>query len=283
MRDGVAAVTEGAGPVVSGPSPGVGQRHPGRPKGEVVQATPGADAGAARQAPAEAIIPAILAPLKKPEGIRLGFLGNTGKGKTFGLAWVLGEMMERGLIDCALIVDDKNQDTPYPGAVRVNPAHLRERPPGDDEDAQVVLYRGVAVDPGRSVDVEEVAAQSWELARQEGQLRVALVVDEARRAVSPAGREWRAPTVARVMTEGRAARISMLWSTQSPQRIPVEAFDNSILAIFGLGHRGRAYLERADLISPRVSAVIAALEPRQFVIVDDAGDWDGTVYIVPQL
>lgn len=218
------------------------------------------------------------------DGVRVGFIGNTGSGKTYGLAWLAKWAANQDLVDVELIVDDKNGEPPWDGHRRTNPATAATNPPPDPEDdegPQIIVYRGVAMDPSSTVDVEEVAKQAWALVQGEGHPAVAMVVDELRRAVSPAGREWRTPTVARAITEGRAAGLSVLWGTQSPQRIPVEAFDQSLLCIFRLGHRGRAYLERADLISLRVSEVISTLEPRQFVVVDDSGDWDGKVYEVP--
>lgn len=264
--------------------PVVGQGHTGGAKGSLVSAPPRAHPRSSGQTTvgADVILPSILAPLTRGDGIRVGWLGNTGQGKTFAAAWLVDEARVRNLVDVILVVDDKGGGPPvYAGTQRVNPADLGARPPGPDDDPCAVIYRGAAADPSQSVDVETVARQAWELALLPGRPRVLVVVDELRRAVSPAGREWRAPTVARTLGEGRAVGISMLWATQSPQRIPVEAFDQSLLCIFHLGHRGRAYLERADLISVEVSAVVAALEPRQFVVVDDAGDWDGKVYEVP--
>lgn len=230
---------------------------------------------------AEELLPLLFEPLSKGEGIRVGWIGNTGQGKTYAMAWLLGEALYSGGVDVALVVDDKNGSPPWEGARRIDPAHLRSNPPDEKEGEDVVVYRGVALNPATSVDIEEVAKQAWEIALTEGRPRVMLVVDELRRAVSPAGREWRAPAVARTLAEGRAAGISMLWGTQAPQRIPVEAFDQSLLCIFKTGHRGRAYLERGDLISQQVSAVIASLAPREFIVVDDAGDWDGVVYEIP--
>lgn len=220
--------------------------------------------------------------------MRVGWLGNTGQGKTFAMAWVLDEILDAGLEDAVLIVDDKNDDAPWPGIRRANPGTLASNPPPEEDDAAVVVYRGAAIDPASTVDVEEVARQAWEIARQpgeegEGHPAVMLVVDEMRRAVSPSGREWRAPTVAKTLAEGRAAAggISIMWGTQAPQRLTVEAFDQSMLCVFKLGHRGRSYLERSDLISAQVSQVIAGLREREFIVIDDAGDWNGLVYEVP--
>lgn len=231
----------------------------------------------------------ILEPLEKGLGIRVGWLGNTGMGKTFAMAWVIDEILDAGLEDAVLIIDDKNDGAPWPGIRRANPGTLADNPPADDEEVTVVVYRGAAIDPASTVDVNEVAEQAWQIARQSGQGEdeghpaVMIVVDEMRRAVSPSGREWRAPMVAKTLSEGRAAAggISIMWGTQAPQRLTVEAFDQSMLCVFKLGHRGRSYLERSDLISQQVSAVIAGLGVREFIVVDDAGDWNGKVYEVP--
>ncbi len=260
----------------------VGQGGPRREKGEVVSQAPGPHSGEVR--PATEILPRIDAALAERQGVRVGWIGNTGCGKTFGMAWLLGHIVAEDLIDVVLINDDKNRAPPWVGHRRATPSSAAANPPGeDDEGPDVVVYRGVAMDPNTPVDIEDVAAQAWELVGMEGHPTVAFACDELRRAVSPAGREWRAPTVARAITEGRAAGLSVIWGTQSPQRIPVEAFDNSLLCVFQLGHRGRAYLERSDLISGSVSLVIAGLRPRQFLVVDDAGDWDGKIYEVPIL
>lgn len=230
----------------------------------------------------------IFGALEKGRGVRVGWLGNTGQGKTFAMAWVIDEILDAGLEDAILIVDDKNDDAPWPGIRRANPGTLAKNPPAEDDEATVVVYRGAAIDPASTVDVNEVAEQAWEIARQpgeddEGHPAVMIVVDEMRRAVSPSGREWRAPMVAKTLAEGRAAAggISIMWGTQAPQRLTVEAFDQSMLCVFKLGHRGRSYLETANLISKQVSGVIAGLREREFIVVDDAGDWNGLVYEVP--
>jgi hypothetical protein len=240
-----------------------------------------ARAGRPATAPADAILPRILEPLRTGQGIRVGWLGNTGKGKSYAAAWFIEQLRRGGFVHVVLTVDDKDRATVYPGTQRVNPADLRSRPPGEGEDPTSVVYRGVILDPGRTVDVDEVCRQAWELAGMPGGPKVLVAIGELRRAVSPAGREWRAPAAARTLAEGRGPGISLSWETQSPQRIPVEGFDNSILCVFGLGHRGRAYLERADLIGAEVSAVVAGLPERQFVVIDDAGDWDGVIYEIP--
>jgi hypothetical protein len=232
----------------------------------------------------------MLAPLERGLGIRVGWLGNTGMGKTFAMAWVIDEILAEGLEDAILIVDDKNDGAPWRGIRRANPGTLAGNPPAEDDEATVVVYRGAAMDPAATVDVNEVAEQAWQIARQTsgegddaGHPAVMIVVDEMRRAVSPSGREWRAPMVAKTLSEGRAAAggISIMWGTQAPQRLTVEAFDQSMLCVFKLGHRGRSYLERSDLISAQVSEVIAGLAEREFIVIDDAGDWNGLVYEVP--
>lgn len=219
--------------------------------------------------------------MRSGQGIRVGWLGNTGKGKSYAAAWFIDELRRSNLVQVTLVVDDKDRETVYRGTQRVNPADLRARPPGEGEDPTSVVYRGVILDPTRTVDVDEVCRQAWELAGMPGGPRVLVAIGELRRAVSPAGREWRAPAAARTLAEGRGPGISLSWETQSPQRIPVEGFDNSLLCCFGLGHRGRGYLERSDLISAEVSRVVAGLPPRQFVVIDDAGDWDGVIYEIP--
>jgi hypothetical protein len=280
----VGAPKAAAAPLSEAP-PKVGGAAARATKGAVVSPAPHPaprNGGAATQrTPAETILPALLEPLKRGEGIRIGWLGNTRQGKTYAAAWVLEQARAQGLVDVALVVDDKDTRSAYDGLERTNPDDLQARPPAEDEDQGTVIYRGVRLDPSETVSVNEVAEQAWDMTSMPGRPRLVLIVDELRRAVSPAGREWRAPAVARAVSEGAGARMSVLWATQAPQRIPVEAFDQSTLAIFKLGRRGRAYLERSDLISDTVSIVIAGLEPRQFVLIDDAGDWDGRVYEIP--
>jgi len=232
--------------------------------------------------PAEAILPRLFEPLLKGlGGTRVGWIGNTGVGKSCGAAWFIDQARARGFADVVLIVDDKDRHTHYQGARRVNPDDAAARPPSEKEDPTAVVYRGAIMDPGRSVDVEDVCRQAWDVARSEGHPLVPVGISELRRAVSPAGREWRGPWVPKTITEGRGPGISVSWETQSPQRIPVEGFDNSVICSFQLGRRGRAYLERSDLIGPEVSAVMKNLPPRHFVVIDDAGDWDGQVYEIP--
>jgi hypothetical protein len=238
--------------------------------------------GRTKTAAADAILPRLFEPMISGlGGFRVGWIGNTGVGKSFAAAWFIEQARRGRFADVTLVVDDKDRSTAYAGAMRVNPADLRSRPPAEGEDPGAVVYRGVILDPGRPVDVDEVCRQAWELAGMPGGPKVLVAISELRRAVSPAGREWRAPAVARTITEGRGPRISVSWETQSPQRIPVEAYDNSFLCMFKTGRKGRAYLERSDQVGRDALEAVRQLEQRQFIVIDDAGDWDGVIYEIP--
>jgi DNA helicase HerA-like ATPase len=108
-----------------------------------------------------------------------------------------------------------------------------------------------------------------------------LVVDEFHRALTPAGREFTAPAVGELLSEGRAIGASLIWTTQLPQRVPPTAFDQSRLILLGQGNKACAYLVSANVIDERTAAAVTALGVGQFVIVSPEEDWDGTIYQVP--
>jgi hypothetical protein len=76
---------------------------------------------ARRTAPADAILPRILEPLRTGQGIRVGWLGNTGKGKSYAAAWFIEQLRRGGFVHVVLTVDDKDRATVYPGTQRVTP------------------------------------------------------------------------------------------------------------------------------------------------------------------
>lgn len=224
----------------------------------------------------------ILGPLERGEGIRHGWLGDSGSGKTWANKWLVAEAVRRRLVDVVLVIDDKGPEQQYAGCARVHVEHLRAQPPAEGERDEVIVFRGIAARTGEACEPDDVAAMAFELSLMEGEPKPLVSIDELRRAVSPAGREWRAKEVPRLFTEGRGVGVSITWTTQSPQRIPVEAFDQSeTVGLFRCGPRAINYLVRAEVITPQLAELVAGLQNGEFILVEASGAWDGYVYRAP--
>jgi len=203
-------------------------------------------------------------------------------GKTTANRWLLEQGVAQGLVDQVLVLDDKGPETPYKGLERANVAHVRREPPREGQDGRIVVLRGHTLRTGESCTADEVARLAFDLALLEGAPRVAVSIDELRRAASPAGREWRSPEVQRLFSEGGGLGVSITWTTQSPQRVPLEAFDQTeTFGIFRCGRRAVNYLGDQDMVDPEVLELLPQLDRGEFVFVEASAPWDGRVYKLP--
>src|SRR5262245_7247837 len=114
------------------PPPSRPDPRPARPTAPARPARPTA------QIPGPEILERILEPLTRRQGLRHGLIGKTQHGKTTVNAWIINEAIRMGLIDVALILDDKDRETKYVGTERVNVADARARPPGENEEEKVI-------------------------------------------------------------------------------------------------------------------------------------------------
>lgn len=176
-----------------------------------------------------------------------------------------------------LIHDDKGARPEYP-QVRYfrDPAELLALPAEEAQQLQAAAFRG-DVYTACICDVDQVAALALQLAR--ARVPVRLVVDELERAVSPGGRELASENVRHCFTQGRALGLSVLWGTQTPQRVPREVLDqSSSVGLFRLGPRALNYLDERCLFDPAMLGTVEQLGVGEFVIWRNGHRWDGVVY-----
>lgn len=214
-------------------------------------------------------------PLRGREGIRIGALGITGSGKTTGIADFLDYLHRERLVDVVLIHDIKGPKQQYDGLAIHESPHIGGPMP-DDPTALVLRRRDVDHTPS----VED-AARFVKVISYNG-IPALLVIDEFKRALSPSGREFEAPSVRELLSEGRALGASLLWTTQLPQRVPTDAYDQSKIIVFRCGRKALAYLIDQGIVDLAAAEVIARLKVGQFVLVTSEDDFDGTVYEVPK-
>lgn len=218
----------------------------------------------------------LAAPLREGQGIRVGALGVTGKGKTTAVVQFLEYLKAEQLAHLVIIHDIKLPTVQYPHERIVWEADAIIRRPPETYPATVVLRRR-DIDHTPSVDL---AARVTKHASYNS-VRTTLVIDEFHRALTPAGREFTAPAVGELLSEGRAIGASLIWTTQIPQRVPTTAWDQSRIMLLGQGKKACAYLVAASVIDEETADAVAGLAVGQFVLVSPEEDWNGTVYQVP--
>jgi hypothetical protein len=210
--------------------------------------------------------------MAKGEGYRHGWLGNTGTGKTVGIQ----ALLDATAGTFTLIHDDTKLEAQYnvaPGAVV---SDFWAAPDG----VNTVLFRG-DVFRETVVEVEPVAALARKIAMVTRK-PVRLVVDELDRACSLGGKELAAPTLRTCMTQGRSMGISVVWSTQAPQRMPREIIDqSSTIAICQLGPRALNYLDERLCFDKEFLEIVPTLKTFEFVLYENGKPWNKVVYRSP--
>lgn len=194
-----------------------------------------------------------LRPTGAGEGVRVGFIGDSGSGKTFAMV----RFVERYLATtrgCAFIVDDKEREARFAGQQRLNVADLARRPP--DPEPRAVVFRGSMFD-GVEASPEDTCRYAWQVARHG--VPVLVVADEIERAA--ANGQWRRGVdwVPRTFGQGRAAGVSIFWGAQSPQMAPTECFEqSSVLCLFKIDSIGARLLIQRGYITEEQAAQLAA-------------------------
>lgn len=217
----------------------------------------------------------IFAPLERGDGFRHGALGAPGYGKTFHMAVVVEEALERDLVDLVLTHDTKGAEAEFVGVELASPAVA---PPAERADrARHLVYRG---DVLNDVDcpAEDVALLGKRLAQKE-RLRVLLNVGELDNCLTDGGRSWEAPTVRWFSSQGRKLRACLTWTNQQPKRCPDEIFDQSTtIAFLHLDARSSNYLGNTLLLDPAMVEVLPKLANGDFVLWVPGLEWNGKVY-----
>ncbi|HYM46765.1 MAG TPA: hypothetical protein VES65_11480 [Solirubrobacteraceae bacterium] len=224
-----------------------------------------------------------LAPLAFGEAPRIGILGDSGTGKTEAARALVKDWITR-VPSFALVLDDKELRARFEGQERRDLADLAAQPPAPEP--RVLVLRG-DVRRGVEVDPEEAAAWAWAMAARN---RASLVVyDELTRAARNgrwlAGRDSLFP---KTFGQGRAAGLSSIWGTQSPQDAPREPFEqSSVIYCFRLDGLGlNTLVDRNYVLDEGLAEVIRSLpgdelpppERGYFVLLRRGRPWDGNVY-----
>lgn len=231
------------------------------------------------------VLEQITEPLRKREGIRHLWLGDTGQGKTVANDQLLRWIRKKRLVDITLTVDDKNAHAVQyvGGTLRTNPEHLRKTPVKDNENARHIIFRGIAETkrPGPDVDnlVSDSFQMAWELVRDKP-CQVLVNIDEL--ADASDNQHWIGGTngyAAQSYRKGRAVGISIVATTQLPQLLPREAFGLSeTIGIFRLTTREAAYLAKYRVIEESEVEPIANLKVGQFRLFRKSHPLDPRIY-----
>lgn len=217
----------------------------------------------------------IIEPLKYGEGFRHGWLGDTRMGKTYANQKLIEAAISSGVI-MALILDDKGPKVGYRGTYRANMTELQLYPPTSNEDPTRIVLRGHTLRTGKVCTAGEIAETVLNEFHSD---RVLVSIDELRRAATPAGREWRERETPRLFTEGGGLGVSVTWTTQSPQRIPLEAFDQTeTMGIFRARGRAVKYLEDSLFLDEEMVRILPSLKVGQWVLYQKSEPWDGQIY-----
>ena len=204
----------------------------------------------------------------KGDGIRHGWIGTTGSGKTTSLKMLL----ERSDL-FTLVHDEKGRESQF-GAVTVT--RIEDAP----DEATMVTFKGNVFE-GTHVEAEYVASLGVNLCRAVRQ-QVRIVIDELDAAVSESGTTLNSPSLKVAFGQGRALGLSVFWTTQMPQRVPGPAFDqSSTIAIGCLAAKSLNYLEERLHLDKDMIRVIPTLEVGEFVIYENGRPWNGVVYATP--
>lgn len=198
------------------------------------------------------------------------WLGNSGTGKTVGIRALLEEPWPGGL---TLIHDDSKRAPQYAGAV----ASSIDAAP---DDAEMVTLRGNVLAGEQFVEVDTVAELALQLAMSGVPVR--LVVDELDRACTPGGKALAGTRFRDCLTKGRSMALSVVASTQAPQRCPLEVIDQATAVALGqLGPRALNYLDDRLLFDSELLEVVERLQPLEFVVYQPGRPWNRTIYVTP--
>ena len=224
------------------------------------------------------------------EGYRFVCLGETGSGKTSLMRVVVYSTIARGYASFALVHDTKNIWPEYPRNVQVTNVAEFLRRGWRDDDIPAVSFRG---DPRRDVEVpaEEVAQYSLQLARRgrivNGQwatLPHVCVIEELAEAASAGRKRLNAPSVLKLIEQGRKMGVSLVGTTQSPANVPLDILRQaSSIAFFRLTGPDVNYMaERLHLDSDLIRTVSGSnsegLPNHQFALYVKGIPWDRRIY-----
>ena len=175
------------------------------------------------------------------EGFRIVCLGETGSGKTTLMRAIVYGTIAKGYSNFALIHDTKSFAFPeYPKSIMSPNVPTFQARGFQPSDIPVVSFRG---DPRGDVEctAEEVARYSKWLA-QKGRVDPAtgrwttnpheLVIEELAAAATGGRKHVKSPSVLWALEQGRKVGVSVLGTTQSVRKVPLDILEQSSAIVF---------------------------------------------------
>lgn len=217
------------------------------------------------------------------EGTRFVCLGETGSGKTSLMRLVVYYLINRDLAKFAFVHDTKGMFPEYRHSVQVgNVAQFISRRGFREGEVPIVSFRG---EPKRDLDVsaEEVASYSLINARK-GAVPHVTVIEELAEAATAGRKHVKAPSVLKLAEQGRKMGVSLVGTTQSPRKIPLDLLGQaSSIAFFRLTGADTNYLaERLDLNPAMITAIKGpegeGLPNYKFVLYIKGEPWDKQIH-----
>jgi hypothetical protein len=228
----------------------------------------------------------ITEPFTRDEAIRHGWLGDSRMGKSTANRILLDYILAKKYSPLVLTIDDKTPKmTSYPNSAQYATVGEYLTDPNRAAHKHVV-FRGVSMRRNKDDEISpaEIAELAWDVVR-EASIQVVVCIDELADATPGQGQAWLSESepVSAIFRKGGGAGISVVWTTQLPQSLPLEAFGLSeTLGIFRLDGREVDYLYRKRVIGIELMDVIPALEVGEWILYKKGrGGWDGNVYQFP--
>lgn len=228
-----------------------------------------------------ALFELITAPLKRDNGFRHLWLGDTGMGKTYANRMLLDYIRREKLVDLIFTLDDKDAHAAqYAGIERINPVDLRRNPPAPtDKGRDHIVFRGVALTRriSEGCTPDDLAKLAWEVGTQR-KTRIVINIDELADATN-GSQAWKDKTVAMSYRKGRGVGICLTATTQLPQILPREAYGLSdTIGLFRMAGREAGYLASKKSITPEAAAQVPKLAIGEVLVYDKArGPLDGSI------
>jgi hypothetical protein len=224
------------------------------------------------------------------EGYRFVCLGETGSGKTSLMRVVVYTTIARGYAQFALIHDTKNIWPEYPRSVQLESVSQFVGRGFQPNEPPLISFRG---DPRNDIEVpaEDVARLSLVLARNgrnvNGQWHTfphVTVIEELSEAASQGRKRLNAPSVLKLIEQGRKMGVSLVGTTQSPANVPLDILRQaSSIAFFRLTGPDTNYLGERLHLDPTLIRAVAGpnnegLPDFQFALYVKGKPWDGEIY-----
>jgi hypothetical protein len=231
------------------------------------------------------------------EGFRLICLGETDTGKTSLMRGVLYYTLAERLANFALIHDTKGVLPEYPRSLMFPTVdHFRTRG-FIDGDIPVASFRGA---PRFDIEcpAESVGALSKEMAQKGREVTTGtppfevvewstnphlLVVEELGEAASDGRKHIKAPSVTWGIERGRTLGESVMGTTQSPRKLPLDFYGQATaIVIFRVTGADATYLENAEFDPDMIARIRGeknqGLPNHDFALYVKGEGWDGKIH-----